>query len=427
MFLRIRKYWLIVFVVVIFSACSITNNNFSSKNLFFLYDNYSKNISPKILLHNKSDSISLLIVKIDSKDLLFNKANQSTQLKAYLRISFQLFDLIEKNRIIDSTFIQYHINKPLKDTTLIYTIPIKAKKGKNYLVKIITEDLNKNINKNVTLKYLYKTNTVEESDFLIKDKIKNEILFSQYVCATENFSIYFRNNSIDSMIVLYYAERENIAIQPNINYDTLNNNYKTPDSTWIWHTDSSNYSYNKKGIYRFCIDSISKKGFSLFNFGETFPIIHTANELIKPLKYISDSTEKYIPLESDRLTKLEIDKFWLNRAANYNRSKDLIKIYYNRVINANYYFSSYKSGWQTDRGMIYIVYGLPDGIYRLGETEKWIYNPTGTGPGLAFLFEHKYHVFSSNNFVLNREKLKYTQWDDAVQLWREGNIVYYQN
>jgi len=423
---KIRKYWLSIFAIVIFSACSITNKSFFSQNLYFLYDNYSKNINSEILLLNNSDSTSLLFVKINSKDLLFNKANSSKQLKAFLEISFELIDYKNKNKIVDSTVLYYLINKPLNDTLLMYTIPIQAKKGNDYLVQITTTDLNKKNSRNFTLKYLRKTN-IEQNDFLIRDKENKEIMFLPFISDSEKFDVYYRNKVIDSMMVLFYVERENIALNPNIPIDTLNNNYEIPDSIWMWYADSLNYSYDKKGIYRFCNDSILKEGFSLYNFGQTFPVIHTPNELIKPLKYIADSTDKFEPLNSDKFTKLEVDKFWLKRAENFNRSKDLIKIYYNRVINANYYFSSYKPGWQTDRGMIYIIYGLPDGIYRSGEIEKWVYNPIGTGPGLVFIFNYEYHPFNSNNFVLDREKLKYTQWDNAVKLWREGKVVYYQN
>ncbi|MDA3778618.1 MAG: GWxTD domain-containing protein [Bacteroidales bacterium] len=427
MFLKKGKYYLILFVIIIFSvACSVTRNNFMPRNLFFLYDSYTKNLHPKILIHNTSDTISLLIIKINSEKLRFNEAYNNEELKASLTISYQLLNLKNKNNIVDSTIMHFRINKPKKDSSLIYTIPIKANNETNYLLKIITIDNNKNDSENITLKCIDKTRDIGQNDFLIRKKENNKILFSPFVNNTENFNIYYRKNIIDSMIVLYYRERENIALQPNIISDTLDSDYNIPDSTWIWHADSSNYSYNKKGIYHFCFDSISKQGFSLYNFGETFPNIHTPNELIKPLKYIADSLEQFHPLKDDKLTKLEVDKFWLNRAENYSRVKDLIKIYYNRVINANYYFSSYKAGWKTDRGMIYIVYGLPDGIYRSGETEKWVYNPIGTGPGLVFLFDYKYHAFSTNNFVLNREKLKYTQWDNAVKLWREGKIEYYQ-
>ena len=40
------------------------------------------------------------------------------------------------------------------------------------------------------------------------------------------------------------------------------------------------------------------------------------------------------------------------------KAKSLIAIYYNRIQNANLHFTTFKEGWKTDRGMIYVVFGL---------------------------------------------------------------------
>lgn len=41
---------------------------------------------------------------------------------------------------------------------------------------------------------------------------------------------------------------------------------------------------------------------------------------------------------------------------------ELMDEYYSRVAYANLRFESYQSGWETDRGMVYIIYGPPDDI-----------------------------------------------------------------
>jgi len=40
---------------------------------------------------------------------------------------------------------------------------------------------------------------------------------------------------------------------------------------------------------------------------------------------------------------------------------------------ANYFFTSYKPGWMTDRGMIYIVLGPPVILHKGDDFEEWIY------------------------------------------------------
>ena len=71
--------------------------------------------------------------------------------------------------------------------------------------------------------------------------------------------------------------------------------------------------------------------------------------------------------------KLALDKFWLAKAGSEERGKELIRKYYNRVQDANNYFSSYTEGWRTDRGMISIIFGKPNVVTRTRREEIWSY------------------------------------------------------
>ena len=168
-------------------------------------------------------------------------------------------------------------------------------------------------------------------------------------------------------------------------------------------------------------------GFYLYNFGNKFPEFKKPSDLIKPLSYLSIDDSIVSDTLDEKMIKLELDNFWLSRAKNMDRSRELIKVFYSRVKYANYYFTSYKPGWQTDRGMIYIIYGSPDYILKTINEEQWIYNPSDIWPGNVFVFENIQHKFSRNHYVLNRLKQKSTGWDDAVKLWNSGEVYYYQN
>jgi len=67
-------------------------------------------------------------------------------------------------------------------------------------------------------------------------------------------------------------------------------------------------------------------------------------------------------------------------------------IYFNRVKYTNEHFSTYKDGWKTDRGMIYIKYGPPDDVeshsFEIDSPpyEIWYYNKTRK----KFIFVDKY-------------------------------------
>ena len=59
------------------------------------------------------------------------------------------------------------------------------------------------------------------------------------------------------------------------------------------------------------------------------------------------------------------NEFWKKRdptpKTDYN---ELMEEYYSRVDYANKNFGHYMEGWKTDRGMVYIIFGIPNNIER---------------------------------------------------------------
>jgi len=145
------------------------------------------------------------------------------------------------------------------------------------------------------------------------------------------------------------------------------------DTSWYvrWNKNTQ-YSLKDEGIYYFKADTAQRFGMALFQFGDYFPETKTANSLLGPIRYLTNNKE-YRNLLSVDNPKNAVDSFWLAASGNMNRSKELIRIYYSRVFFANYYFSHYKEGWLSDRGMIYVIYGPPKTIYKSDNAERWIY------------------------------------------------------
>ncbi|MBN1466319.1 GWxTD domain-containing protein [candidate division KSB1 bacterium] len=87
-------------------------------------------------------------------------------------------------------------------------------------------------------------------------------------------------------------------------------------------------------------------------------------------------------LEAER--QVIYDEFWLKRDPTPNTSRNELKDeFFKRIDFSNRNFTeiaSGRSGWQTDRGKIYIVYGAPDNVDRrdsemnLPAAEVWHYN-----------------------------------------------------
>jgi GWxTD domain-containing protein len=87
--------------------------------------------------------------------------------------------------------------------------------------------------------------------------------------------------------------------------------------------------------------------------------------LAEDAAYIISPEERcaYLQLESDAERDQFIEQFWYRRAANpESLENDFQQEHYRRIIFANCNFGTDISGWKTDRGRIYIVYGPPDTI-----------------------------------------------------------------
>lgn len=121
-----------------------------------------------------------------------------------------------------------------------------------------------------------------------------------------------------------------------------------------------------------------------------------------------------------------------------DKARELIRIYYTRALYSNYYFTSYKEGWRSERGMIYIIYGPPDKVYKTSEGESWGYKKsavksrwggrfTVSDSYLFFNFKKRKNIFSDNDFFLSRNETLVTFWDKAIASWRKGIVFRLDN
>src|SRR5699024_11656675 len=69
--------------------------------------------------------------------------------------------------------------------------------------------------------------------------------------------------------------------------------------------------------------------------------------------------EEMMKISDPDSLKAAVDRFWLKNIGNQNKARQVIKKYYQRVVEANKQFSNFKEGWKTDLGMIYILFGPP--------------------------------------------------------------------
>ena len=140
--------------------------------------------------------------------------------------------------------------------------------------------------------------------------------------------------------------------------------------------------------------------------------------MLESLRYITSSKE-FQQLKSFPVPKLAVDSFWIASAGRPDLATELIRKYYKRVETANELYTSYTEGWKTDRGMIYIVMGKPNKVFRSFEEEIWVYGDYEDTHSLKFYFTKASNPFTNNDYVLTRIPYYKSIWFQNVQVWRQ--------
>jgi GWxTD domain-containing protein len=181
---------------------------------------------------------------------------------------------------------------------------------------------------------------------------------------------------------------------------------------------SSPVTFFQKGLYLTKHDDNAAHGFT-FRVEDDYPKLGRLETLLGPLIYITtkDEYEKLLQAGTD---KKKFDQVILGITGNSERAKSFMRSYFKRVEFANKRFTSYKEGWKTDRGMVYIIYGPPDVVYLSEGREVWEYR--GERLSQRFQFVRSETIFDPNNFVLIRNKAFQRLWLEKVDLWRKARF-----
>lgn len=195
----------------------------------------------------------------------------------------------------------------------------------------------------------------------------------------------------------------------------------TVDST-LSITTNQPFVLPKEGLYYFMEDTTDASGIGLVVADRRFPKMTRPEKLIKPVLYMSTSTE-IGELNQAQDTKKAFDRYWLSlMSGNEEVAKRTLKSYFDRVEDANRLFTTYKEGWKTDKGMIYIVLGPPDRVQRNREREVWVYNRRANVSEINFTFTKKPNQFVEDHYELVRYIEYQPIWYPIVEAWRTGAI-----
>jgi len=424
-----HKYNLLIFSAIVFSIgtffliVNCSNPYIAATprwNLSAIYNPTSSRLHPSFKVYHNSDATSLLLIKIFPSELLFTQVNIDSLFVSKVSVQVQTYEIVENKTILaDSITYNYVIKKENAGKRFLSQIPIKAETGKRYQLRIVTRDL---LRKDFNLRFLDvdKTNEFSEQNFNLISP-NGTPYFNNVINANEVFKIQHRNQAYDKLFVHYYKSKPELP-KPIFAVNSDEIIYDKHDSLYVIDFSPNMFiGFTNEGLYKFRFDTNQPYGLNVLNASKDFPKIISPNDMIEPLAYIT-TTPEYNKLMENADKKITADNYWLSVGGNAGRARELIRIYYTRVYFANYYFTTTKPGWKTDKGMVYIIYGTPQNMQKTPNSETWIYYQDGASNSISFTFQYKPDIYSVDNFVLDRSDSHTWHWREAFDSWRKGQV-----
>jgi len=426
----------VVTTALLMTSCAVTGNVTDTKDMAYLYNPTQSIFTPMISVYNEDAETSVLNISIRKGELYFSEANPEGVPMASLLVSVRLFDNTFGGVLADTSTFKYDIKREEVGGEYSFRTPLSAHDGNSYTAEIKIIDLIRQRTRQLFVDF-ERTGRYSGLSYKVRDHFTHNEIFSRTVRIDQYVNILAPSLQPDTLWLFYYKAVTAIPPSPSTILPEVTMAPEPEGIIPLVWSDTLPLMFPNTGIYLISVDSLIREGLVLCNFGPDHPSMARPETMIPPLAYIATPQEMDDMLASEK-PKLALDNFWLERTGSIERSKELIRIYYNRTLFANYYFSSYKAGWLTDRGMVYIMYGPPDKVYKNAEGESWGYKRPQVKSrwGSRYVMEEQYlwfnfrkqkSLFSDNDFVLNRAGTPISYWDIAVARWREGKVFRLDN
>lgn len=409
--------------VVVILSCTVKQKVVQQPDQSQMYRPGTLMLRPEYSVFHLSDTISQLLVKINTDELLFNQANPENTLQAAVKIYYQLIDItkdLNNKDVADTASIFRTIERVAGRKISIMTLIIKAKLSKSYLLKVTVSDVLHNTSQQ-SFVFINKLNSYSAQNFKLISRINEAPLFRAFVFPYETVRIQTRQQNVKKIFIKFQNNNTplppppfSVQVEPNFVFKA--------DSIWSYdYGPNIGYQFTYKGHYLIQTDTSQSDGLFISNFGTAFPKVKDIASMISPLEYLT-TTEEFRNIVKSENKKLAVDNYWLKLTNNVDMARELIRIYYNRLSYANSYFTSYKEGWKTDRGMVYMIFGSPNYINRTPYTETWEYHNKQNVSIVTIKFVRVFSQYTDNLFVMQRNDFYTPFWRNAVESWHNGKI-----
>lgn len=403
-------------IVLIASGCY--TERISNQNLSYLYDKDATFLHPEFVVTHKNDSVSQLHFRINSNELLYMYNSVSGFYSAFYRIRYEVYTQLESKLLIDSAvYLLADSSLVMQGKSLSGVIELKPSKVKQALLKIDLVDLRRTSRVKRYFE-IDRRNPNCRQFFTLRNAATNHLLDRTYVKSDEQFILNHVSGAQTAKVRYYH--REFPLPKPPFSVETPKAFDFNADSLFTINLGEP-MSFKQLGFYHIQLSDSTKDGFTIYRFDDSYPAVKSVNDLIEPLRFINSNAEYKVLKEAD-YPKAEVDRFWLKLAGNADRAKVLIQKYYSRVESSNEFFTCHTEGWKSDRGLIYLIFGPPNIIYKNTGSEHWIYGEENNPSSLAVTFYKIDNPFTDNDYRLDRSPIYKSSWYSAVDMWRQGRV-----
>lgn len=404
--------------LMMFCAGCKVNNRITVVNFSSLYQPFEGPEISGIKVFHESDNVSRIYIRYRPSSLLYELKPGRAFHTAEYTFSYKLFPGYESNTVLDSgTYVLYDSLYYQNKLSLVHNFQIPAINPESYVMELVFTDLNTG-NSTAYPVHINKADRLNDQNFLLVDE-NEEIVFENTISWKTKFRIITANEEAEQLFVQHFIEDFPPAPPPfSLEHPPVYQLF--PIDHFLVPLENGTtelQQFGREGLFYFRLDTSQRIGLSLLRFHDDYPKLTSADLLTWPLRYLT-SSEEFRNLSSTEDPKSAIDKFWLDAAGNEDRAIELLRSYYSRVEAANLHFSSYKEGWKTDRGMVYIVFGPPKQVFRRTNIETWVYGDPDKRLSLRFDFIENKNPYTSNDYELLRLPEYKSPYFIAVDFWR---------
>ena len=369
-------------------------------------------------IYHQNDSLSDLNIRIDASKIPGLKSQQ-LDIYSLMRVNYAVYSSLNKKDIVQSD--SYKLSDiiafdKLNAGAVVLRVPLHLLQGKNYIISIsIVDPVNK---KNFRKLLRITKNNDSPENYKIVDE-KGDLIWHSWIKPQQKIKIVYRYPATKIIYISYlkpkfpparppYSEDSRMAINPKV-FDRF--------QIELNQGVSSIYQLPYEGVYKVHAKENNLGGKLLVQYYSEYPRLNNAQKVFV-LRYLNNKKEFNQMLKDDVIHSIQ--EFWFFEGRSKERSIEMMNTYYARALRANELFSSYKEGWKTDRGMIFMIYGPADYVYYQGDKEVWEYGSEADQNDFKFEFIIQSTPLINQEYILYRDEAFKDSWYAAVENWRNG-------